>query len=90
LDSQEHQKLVRALQQAQEEAGMLSASSAALEAAAAAATTKMAAGVLVMRRMQARAMQARMVEGAPTAQRTPAARSVVRRMHQINQPRRMN
>jgi hypothetical protein len=90
LDTQEHHKLVRALQQAQEDAGMLSTSSAALEAAAAAATAKMAAELLATRRMQARAMQARVLEGATAAQRAPAARAVVRRMHQINQPRRMN
>uniref|UniRef100_A0A383W067 Uncharacterized protein n=1 Tax=Tetradesmus obliquus TaxID=3088 RepID=A0A383W067_TETOB len=89
LDSQEHAKLVRALQQAQEEAGMLHSSTAALEAAAAAATAKMAAELLAVRRMQARAMQARMLEDAPAAQRAPSACSV-RRMHHINQPRRMN
>lgn len=89
LDSQEHAKLVRALQQAQEEAGMLHSSTAALEAAADAATAKMAAELLAVRRMQARAMQARMLEDAPAAQRTPSACSV-RRMHHINQPRRMN
>jgi hypothetical protein len=89
LHLQEHQKLVRALQQAQEDTGMLSASTAALEAAAAAATAKMAAEVLAVRRMQARAMQARVLDGG-AAQRAHPARLVVRRMHHINQPRRMN
>lgn len=90
LEVEEHQKLVRALQQAQEETGMLTGSTAALEGAAAAAAAKLAADMMQLRKVQARKMQNVVLETRAAAQRAPAARVVVRRTRQINQPRRFN
>jgi hypothetical protein len=68
---------------------MDSASTPALEVAAAAGTAMVAAEVIEERRMQVRAKQEKVLEGAPTAQRAHHAPEM-RRMHLLDQPRRMN
>lgn len=89
LDAEEHLKLVRALQETQEQSGLLSTSTAALEAASAAAAAKLTADLMHMRKAQARQAQNAYLRSC-TVEVQHEPRAAVRRMRHLNQPRKMN
>eukprot|EP00775_Hariotina_reticulata_P005244 gene5244-5479_t len=90
LEVEEHNRFIRALQQAQEDSGIIitDASIAALQQATASA--KAASEMMDLQRFAVRHAREVAVCATPALQKGPLQRSMMRRAGHINQPRRFN